>query len=259
MDRTWTSSEEGMSGRGRQPGPAGRSLSRRRLLATDPALRMRGPRSFGNRARHWRGRRGIDTRPALRFHGAVPALVEEVKQQLEEGGRVLVAGRIQGRWSAWPICSANTAALSAGEPHPEETKVRRETAYFAGEVLTATPVKADAPDGVTLPEARLAIFGAHDLFDEADVVARPQFEIEDLRISFRFSRPDGGRRRYAVQTRRTASRATRGCGRLTKVNGNLARLHYPGVRRGGAAVCAADAAGSDPETPGRRRRSSCRC
>jgi transcription-repair coupling factor (superfamily II helicase) len=50
-----------------------------------------------------------------------------------------------------------------------------ETAYFSGEVLTATLVKAYVPDGVMLPDAGLAIFGARDLFDESEsVVSRPQ-------------------------------------------------------------------------------------
>ena len=50
-----------------------------------------------------------------------------------------------------------------------------ETAYFAGEVLTATLVKAYVPDGITLPDAGLAILGARDLFDESEsVVSRPQ-------------------------------------------------------------------------------------
>jgi transcription-repair coupling factor (superfamily II helicase) len=50
-----------------------------------------------------------------------------------------------------------------------------ETAYFAGEVLTTTLVKSYVPDGVILPEAHLAIFGARDLFDEAEsIVSKPQ-------------------------------------------------------------------------------------
>lgn len=50
-----------------------------------------------------------------------------------------------------------------------------ETSYFTGEVLTTTLAKAYVPDGVILPEANLAIFGARDLFDESEsVVSRPQ-------------------------------------------------------------------------------------
>ena len=50
-----------------------------------------------------------------------------------------------------------------------------ETAYFAGEILTTTLAKAYIPDGVVLPEAHLAIFGARDLFDESEAVTfRPQ-------------------------------------------------------------------------------------
>src|SRR5262249_57882714 len=50
-----------------------------------------------------------------------------------------------------------------------------ETGYFAGEVLTATLVKAYVPDGTILPDAGLAIFGSLDLFDESDsIISRPQ-------------------------------------------------------------------------------------
>ena len=50
-----------------------------------------------------------------------------------------------------------------------------ETSYFSGDVLSSTLVKAYLPDGVILPEARLAIFGARDLFDESELgSAKPQ-------------------------------------------------------------------------------------
>ena len=50
-----------------------------------------------------------------------------------------------------------------------------ETAYFSGDVLTTTLVKAYVPDGVIFPDAKLAIFGARDLFDESELVSsRPQ-------------------------------------------------------------------------------------
>src|SRR6266566_3915440 len=50
-----------------------------------------------------------------------------------------------------------------------------ETAYFAGEVLITTLVKAYIPDGMILPEAGVAVFGTRDLFDESEsVVSRPQ-------------------------------------------------------------------------------------
>jgi transcription-repair coupling factor (superfamily II helicase) len=50
-----------------------------------------------------------------------------------------------------------------------------ETAYFAGEVLTTTLVKAYIPDGMILPDAGLTVFGTRDLFDESEsVVSRPQ-------------------------------------------------------------------------------------
>ena len=126
-------------------------------------------------------RSGIDsvefhTQPSPRFHGSIPAMLEEVKKHLAENRRVLVVTpnigemeRLADFFTEYGVSYRLGSRTRGGESYADET------AYFAGEVITATLVKAYIPDGTVLPDAGLAIFGTRDLFDESDsVVSRPQ-------------------------------------------------------------------------------------
>jgi transcription-repair coupling factor (superfamily II helicase) len=116
------------------------------------------------------------SQPASRFHGSVPSMLEEVKAQLAQGRRVLIAvpntgevERLADVFSEYGVSFRLGSRTRGGESYADET------AYFAGEVLTATLVKAYVPDGTALPDAGLAIYGARDLFDESEsIVTRPQ-------------------------------------------------------------------------------------
>jgi transcription-repair coupling factor (superfamily II helicase) len=116
------------------------------------------------------------TQPTPRFHGAVPAMLEEVQKLTREGKQVMFAvpntgevERLADIFTEYNVSFRLGSRTRGGESYADETS------YFAGEVLTATLAKAYVPDGVLLPEANLAIFGARDLFDESDTVAsRPQ-------------------------------------------------------------------------------------
>jgi len=128
--------------------------------------------------------RGDDAAPAIaflsqptpRFHGSVPAMLEEVKKQIADAKRVLIAvpntgevERLADIFSEYAVSFRLGSRTRSGESYADETS------YFSGEVLTATLTKAYVPDGVMLPEANLSILGARDLFDESDsVVSRPQ-------------------------------------------------------------------------------------
>ena len=111
-----------------------------------------------------------------RFHGSVPAMLEEVQKQIAERNRVLIAvpntgevERLADIFSEYSVSFRLGSRTRGGESYADETS------YFAGEVLTTTLAKAYVPEGVVLPEANLAIFGARDLFDESEsVVSRPQ-------------------------------------------------------------------------------------
>jgi transcription-repair coupling factor (superfamily II helicase) len=103
-------------------------------------------------------------------------MLEEVQKQLADSKRVLIAvpntgevERLADIFSEYAISFRLGSRTRSGESYADETS------YFAGEVLTSTLVKAYVPDGLILPDAHLAIFGAHDLFDESEsVITRPQ-------------------------------------------------------------------------------------
>ena len=116
------------------------------------------------------------TQPSPRFHGAVPAMLEEVQKLNAGSKRVLFAvpntgevERLADVFTEYNVSFRLGSRTRGGESYADETS------YFAGEVLTTTLATAYIPDGVLLPEAGLAIFGSRDLFDESESVAsRPQ-------------------------------------------------------------------------------------
>jgi transcription-repair coupling factor (superfamily II helicase) len=116
------------------------------------------------------------SQPSPRFHGAVPAMLEEVQKLNADGKRVLFAvpnigevERLADVFTEYNVSFKLGSRTRGGESYADETS------YFAGEILTTTLATAYVPDGVLLPEANLAIFGSRDLFDESDAVAsRPQ-------------------------------------------------------------------------------------
>jgi transcription-repair coupling factor (superfamily II helicase) len=116
------------------------------------------------------------SQPSPRFHGSIPTMLEDVKKLISENRRVLIATPNTGELERLADFFAESGVpfrlgsrTRGGESYADET------AYFAGDVLAATIVKAYIPDGVILPDASLAVFGTRDLFDESDsVVSRPQ-------------------------------------------------------------------------------------
>jgi transcription-repair coupling factor (superfamily II helicase) len=126
--------------------------------------------------------RGVDdgssvailTQPTPRFHGAVPAMLEEVQKLTRDGNQVLFSvpntgevERLADIFTEYNTSFRLGSRTRGGESYADETS------YFAGEVHTTTLAKAYVPDGVAFPDAHLAIFGARDLFDESDAVAAP--------------------------------------------------------------------------------------
>jgi transcription-repair coupling factor (superfamily II helicase) len=118
----------------------------------------------------------ILTQPTPRFHGAVPAMLEEVQKLTGAGNQVLFSvpntgevERLADIFTEYNVSFRLGSRTRGGESYADETS------YFAGEVNTTTLAKAYVPDGVVFPNAHLAIFGSRDLFDESDTVAsRPQ-------------------------------------------------------------------------------------
>ncbi len=124
------------------------------------------------------------TRPTLRFHGSIPAMVDELRKLMEAEARVLItasnqgeverlAGLLQEYGVAYRLGwrADNTAGASA--------TVYSESSYLAGDLRTPVIVRAGIANGVQVLEIeprtarQLVVFGANDLNDDADVHARP--------------------------------------------------------------------------------------
>jgi len=117
------------------------------------------------------------SQPTTRFHGSVPAMVEEVKKLSAEEKRVLFAARYTGEVERIADLFSEYGVpfrLGSRTPRPGESLLD-DAAYLVAGENTTTVVKANIPDGVVLPDARLVVFGTRDLFDEPeDVIIRPQ-------------------------------------------------------------------------------------
>jgi transcription-repair coupling factor (superfamily II helicase) len=117
----------------------------------------------------------IQSQSTSKFHGSVPAMVDEVKVLLGEGRRVLFAAantgeveRLADIFSEY-IVSFRVGSRSA---RPGQETYVEEQGFFAEDLSAATVVKAYVPEGVALPESRFVIFGTRDLFDESEAASQ---------------------------------------------------------------------------------------
>ena len=111
-------------------------------------------------------------RSTSRFHGSVPAMVEEVKRLTAQGQRVMFAAPNTGEMERLADIFTEYQVpfrLGTRTPVPGSETYLDETAYFSGDLLTTTIVRATVPEGVALSDARLVIFGARDLFDDSEI------------------------------------------------------------------------------------------
>ncbi|HKR32028.1 MAG TPA: transcription-repair coupling factor [Terriglobales bacterium] len=117
------------------------------------------------------------SRPTTRFHGSIPAMIDEVKKLTAEGKRVIFASPNMGEVERLAdIFTEYTVPFRLGSraPSPGSESYLDEASYLAGEMSTATVVKALLPEGVEVSDASLILFGARDLFDDSEVaVAQP--------------------------------------------------------------------------------------
>ena len=120
----------------------------------------------------------LQTQPTTRFHGSVAAMTEEVARLTREGKRVMFAVSSTGEVERLAdVFNEYNVSFRIGSrtPKPGNEVFVDESTYFAEDVTATIIVKAYVPEGVTLPEANLVLFGARDLFDESEVsLGRPQ-------------------------------------------------------------------------------------
>ncbi len=120
----------------------------------------------------------LQTQPTTRFHGSVAAMTEEVGRLAREGQRVIFAVSSTGEVERLAdVFNEYNLSFRIGSrtPKPGSEVYVEESTYFEEDVAATTIVKAYMPEGVALPEAKLVLFGARDLFDEPEVsLAHPQ-------------------------------------------------------------------------------------
>ncbi len=124
------------------------------------------------------------TRPTLRFHGSIPAMVDELRKLMEAEARILIAAPNQGEVERLagmlqeygvPYRLGWRVDHSAGA----SATVYSESSYLAGDLRTPVIVRAAIANGVQVLDIeprsgrQFVVFGANDLNDDADVMARP--------------------------------------------------------------------------------------
>jgi transcription-repair coupling factor (superfamily II helicase) len=118
----------------------------------------------------------FSSRPTLRFHGSIPAFLEQIKSLAAEGTRMLLIAPNQGeieRLAGLLREYGQPYRLGSRAVHAGSENIYDETSYLAGDYRTPILVRSAIAAGVSLPESNLVVFGANDFSDEADVAARP--------------------------------------------------------------------------------------
>ncbi len=126
----------------------------------------------------------FSTRPTLRFHGSIPAMVDELKKLMEADARVLIAApnggeveRLAGLLQEYGV--PYRLGWRADAASGTSATVYSESSFLAGDLRTPVIVRAAIANGVQVQDIeqrsarQLVVFGANDLNDDADVHARP--------------------------------------------------------------------------------------
>ncbi|MBV8630934.1 MAG: transcription-repair coupling factor [Silvibacterium sp.] len=118
----------------------------------------------------------FQSRPTLRFHGSIPAFIEQVRSLMEQETRMLLVAPNQGEVERLANVLREYELpyrLGSRIQHAGSENIYDESSYLAGNYRTPIIVRSTLSAGVSLPDARLVLFGANDFSDEADVMARP--------------------------------------------------------------------------------------
>jgi transcription-repair coupling factor (superfamily II helicase) len=121
------------------------------------------------------------SRPTLRFHGSIPAFVEQLKSlntpaTPEQAQRVVIAAPNQGEVERLANLLREYGLayrLGSRTQHTGSETIYDESSYLGGDMRTPIIVRTAIATGVSFPDAKLVIIGANDLSDDADVAARP--------------------------------------------------------------------------------------
>jgi transcription-repair coupling factor (superfamily II helicase) len=115
------------------------------------------------------------TRPTLRFHGSIPAFIEQIRTLVAQEQRILLAAPNQPEVERLATVLREYQLpyrLGSRNPHIGSENLYDETSHLAGDMRVPVIVRAQIAAGVSCPNENFILFGANDLSDEADVTAR---------------------------------------------------------------------------------------
>ncbi len=114
----------------------------------------------------------IPTRPSMAFHGNLQVAIREAKTLLESGNRLAffapTAGEVERLADVFGEYSVPYQIDLRGERVPEYLQQRTQSLSAA-----VALIRGDVARGTIFQDGRLALFGAEDLFESSDSVAKP--------------------------------------------------------------------------------------
>jgi transcription-repair coupling factor (superfamily II helicase) len=116
------------------------------------------------------------SRPTLRFHGSIPAFIEQIRNLMQQETRILLAAPNQGEVERLATLLREYELpyrLGSRVMHAGSETMYDEASHLGGDLRTPIILRTPIATGVSLPDAGLVILGANDLNDDADVMARP--------------------------------------------------------------------------------------
>jgi transcription-repair coupling factor (superfamily II helicase) len=122
------------------------------------------------------GEIAFNSRPTFRFHGSIPALTEQLRNLIAAEQRIVLAAPTQGDVERMATVLREYQIpyrLGSRAAHPGGETLYDESSYLAGDLRVPVIVRTQVASGVSFPDANLIVFGANDLSDEADILARP--------------------------------------------------------------------------------------
>jgi transcription-repair coupling factor (superfamily II helicase) len=126
---------------------------------------------------HILGEIALNSRPTLRFHGSIPALTEQLRNLMASEQRMVLAVPTQGDVERMATVMREYQIpyrLGSRPSHTTSETMFDEASYLAGDLRVPVIIRTQIASGVSFPEAHLVVFGANDLSDEADIMARPE-------------------------------------------------------------------------------------
>jgi transcription-repair coupling factor (superfamily II helicase) len=117
----------------------------------------------------------VQTQPTTHYHGNVAAFVSEVRSRLGAGDQVMVTAASTGEMERFAdICHEYELPYRIGELEENTTVTRLAEEGTGGSMPAIVLAKAPLAEGLSIPEARLVIYGNADLFEKAGPPQRPR-------------------------------------------------------------------------------------